>query len=122
MDPVTVKLNKKKNGRLLFNNKALYYLEKESGETISELASKLGDGQMSLVAINQLVWAGMLHEQSELTVDDVLETLDLSDQEVLESINDGLSKTLTQALPGQEEEDVAETQQGKAQGKGKKKG
>ena len=62
--------------RLRFTNKALVRLEEQTGWTLMELGAKAQKG--SIKAVSSLLWAGMLHEHPEVTVDDAIDKIELT--------------------------------------------
>lgn len=60
---------------LRYTNAALVRLEDETGKTVMEMGERLTAG--SLKAITCLVWAGMLHAEPSLTLDEAAERVDL---------------------------------------------
>lgn len=57
---------------LRLNNKALAMFEQISGRGLSEINLQ----KMSMMMFHQLVWAMLIHEDPDLTVDDVFELIE----------------------------------------------
>lgn len=59
---------------LRYTERSLYRLEEETGKTLTEMGDRLRKG--SLQAITSLLWAGLLHAEPRITVDDVLKRME----------------------------------------------
>ena len=70
---VKVKLDRVRT--LRYTNRALVMLEDECGMTAPELMARVQAG--SLKAVNQLVWAGLLHSDPGLALLDVYDMVDI---------------------------------------------
>jgi hypothetical protein len=67
---------------LRFTLGALAELEDKTGKSFDQYlieAASVDVGSVRIRAIGSLLWAGLLHEDPELTLDDVLNTLTLAD-------------------------------------------
>jgi hypothetical protein len=73
--PTGVKVTLDKVRTLRYTNRSIVMLEDESGLTAQEVMARVGAG--SLKAINQLIWAGLLHADPGLTFVDVLDMVDV---------------------------------------------
>lgn len=78
---------------LRFTNRALVAIEDELGLTLIEAGAAVQRG--SLKAISALAWAGRLHGEPALTLDEVLDQIDLRR---LEEIGDAIGQALETAL------------------------
>ena len=70
-----VKLDKSRT--LKFTNRAAFELEAELGMPVVEFLSKGGEG-LGVREITKIVWAGLLHSDPSLTVDQVVDMIPLS--------------------------------------------
>lgn len=68
---VEIKLDKTRNMRL--GMVAMIKIEKKLGKKISQLSF---DGEMSFEEISTILWAGLVHEDAELTPEKVAELVD----------------------------------------------
>lgn len=67
--------------KLKFTNKALYRLEKEKGVKLGDL-QKMGDiSEFRFSLVVDLLWAGRLYQNPNLTVDHVMEQVDFANME-----------------------------------------
>ena len=90
--PVTINLDKKRNLRLTM--KGMIEFEKLTGKSI--LRGFRFD-ELSLEECAALTWACMIHEDRELTYDDVLCMIDLNNlDDVLGAVTDCISQSLPQ--------------------------
>jgi|SRR5687768_14836756 len=78
---------------LRYTNRSLVALEMQSGCTMAELAGNLARGSFKTVA--ELVWAGLLHADPRLTVDAVVEMIDLRE---IAALGDGVRQAMDMAL------------------------
>jgi len=72
---IPITLDKKRN--LRYDWAALETIEETLGISLADIGNKLA-GSVQLSFIKTLVWAGLLHEDGELTLEDVRGFLDLS--------------------------------------------
>lgn len=87
---VEIQLDKKRTLRYTMN--ALAEIEDHLGIGLSEM----GDIQMSIKNVRVILWAGLIHEDRELTQEDVGEMVDLTNfQEVQEKVAEAF--TMAQA-------------------------
>jgi hypothetical protein len=78
---------------LRFTNRALVAIEDETGKTMAEIGTRATLG--SFRAISVMLWAALLHEQPKLTVDQVIDMIELPE---LENIAGSLNTALEAAL------------------------
>lgn len=83
--------------RYTFN--ALVTLEDELGIPISEIG-EIMSGSVSLKNLRRLIWAGLIHEDKDLTQEEVGEFLSLAD---ITEIADKLARAFEAALPSGED-------------------
>lgn len=88
-----------KEHSLRFTNRALVSLEDQTGKTIAQHAVLLSAG--SLRSTSQLIWAGLLHEESHPTIDEVI---DLVEIERVKEIATLLGAALEAAIGSEKEE------------------
>lgn len=88
---VRVQLDKART--LRYDNRAIVKLEEATDLTVQQLMTRLRDGSMK--AVNQLVWAGLLHADPDLGFDAVLDIVDLKR---LEEIGEAVAKAVEQAF------------------------
>ena len=91
---VSVKLGDKTR-HLRYNFNALVALEEALGSPISEIGT-LVSGSVRLKDLRAIVWAGLLHEDADVTEKDVGSWLDLS---MLGEIADKVREAFEAALP-----------------------
>lgn len=91
--PSGVKVELDRPRTLRYTNRSLVKLEDESGLTASELVQRIAAGSMK--ALSQLVWAGLLHESPTLTVEEVLDWIDI---ERLDEIATAVGTAVEQAF------------------------
>jgi len=87
---------------LRYDNRALWELEEATGLTVGELGERLQRG--SFQAVSYLVWAGLLHENGDLSVHDVVDMIDFGH---LRGVAEKASESLAKAL-GADDLDEAE--------------
>lgn len=87
---VEVTLDKKR--RLKFDLNALSELEDALGKPVTQL----NDGTVGMRELRAMVWAGLLHEDPDLTLRDTGELIDL---ERIEEITEKVTEALTAAFP-----------------------
>lgn len=105
---VPVQLDKKRTFR--FDWRALVKLEQETGLTSTEVYQRIADG--SLATINAAIWAGLIHEDPELTTEDVL---GMVDTRKISDVAEALSRALQDAMP-----EAADEEEGAPRGAEKK--
>lgn len=69
---VSVQLDKKRV--LKYKHSSLMRLEKAINGPVSDISDM--QGTLNITKLVQLVWAGLLHENSELTIDEVADMMD----------------------------------------------
>jgi len=84
-----------KTRHLRYDFNALVALEKELGLPISDIGN-LAAGSVSLSDLRAFIWASLLHENKDLTPEEVGEWLDFS---VVGEIADKVSEAFTGAFP-----------------------
>jgi hypothetical protein len=81
---VSVMLDKERTLRLTHNN--IIKAERELGFPLLQLSDKFG-----FEAVRALVWAGLLHEDKDLTPDDAGDLMDLGDfEDISEKVSEAL--------------------------------
>lgn len=71
---------------LRFTTKSLVRLERDTGLAMGEMAGRMAAG--SLFSICAFVWAGLIHAEPKLTIDDVVEMANLTDFDALSAATD----------------------------------
>lgn len=104
---VRVKLDKSRT--LRYTNRSLVMLEDESGMSATELMERVSAGSMK--AVNQLIWAGLLHADPGLELYDVYDMVDVSR---LGEIAEAVGEAVESAFGSVEEEEEHESS-GKAE-------
>jgi hypothetical protein len=101
MNGVKIRLDKMR--RLRYTNRSLVRLEEEVGLTVQQAGHRVEIG--SLRALSALVWAGLLHEDPDLSREDALDLIDL---QRMEEIGEAVKRALEAAFgtdKGEEEEE-----------------
>lgn len=81
---------------ILFNNRALYEFERVHG---ASAGSVLLSGSMGNRAITHFVWAGLLHENRKITVESVVDLIDLSQiKQTVDAIIDAMEDATATGL------------------------
>ncbi len=88
MEATKIQLDRERT--LNFNLNALRKIEKETGKKISELADGFGLDEMQTV-----LWAGLVHEDPELTFERVGEIVDIQS---LGKVGDAIAEAVGKAL------------------------
>jgi hypothetical protein len=88
-----------KTRHIRFTFNALVALEEELGIPISEIGNILS-GSVSLTNLRRLVWAGLIHEDEELTQKQVG---DMLSPDIIFMIAEKLAKAFEAAFPSEEE-------------------
>lgn len=100
---------------LRYTTRALVSIEDATGKASSETSMRLMMGSVRTIAT--MIWGGLLHEDPKLTIDDVIDMIDLRDQEVLMTAI-GRALAISQGKDpdkiGEEGEEGAESAEGKA--------
>lgn len=112
---------------LVFNMKAMVslerlYADKETGEPLpfSKVALKLDPTNPSMDTISKFVWAALIHEDNELTPDDVLELINYDMTGVI-YVFEQLDKAIALGLGINRDEILAEREKGETEGEVGKK-
>ena len=105
--PAGVKVKLDKVRTLRFTNRSIVMLEDETGVGVQDLVTRVRGG--SLKAVNQLIWAGLLHADPGLEFEAVL---DMVDVRRLPELAEAIGQAAEQAFStnGQEPEGKAAAQ------------
>lgn len=87
---VTVKLDKQRKLKYTFN--AFCELEEVMGRSLTTLQN----GEFKMKDLRALVWAGLLHESPELTLEETGDLIDKADS--IEDVTDAVSRAIETAL------------------------
>lgn len=95
-DGVGITLDKPRT--LRYSGRSLRAIEKETGKNV--LKGEIG-GNLNFTELVVLVWAGLLHEDPDLDLDDAA---DLVDPARIEEIADAMNEALKAAFPTEDKE------------------
>jgi len=76
---VPIKLTDGKERVLRFEWEALCRFEEEFGYSIIEVGKRLGVGNISFLDVTRAIWAGLLHEETPMSIREVKKLLSLDD-------------------------------------------
>lgn len=95
---VPIKLKDGKERVLRFDWGALCRFEREFGYSVIDVGKKLGGGEISFVDATNVIWAGLLHEEKPMSLDEVQGLLNVDDFfDYLKAIGEAI----TEAIPAE---------------------
>ena len=96
---VPIKLTDGKERELRFDWKTLCRFEREFGFSVIEVGKRLGMGTINLVDATNIIWAGLLHEEKQMSLREVEELLTIDDLLIYLKV---IGEAITQAIPSEE--------------------
>jgi hypothetical protein len=98
-----IKLDKIRN--LKFDMRAINRIEKKYGKPLMKIEG-MQDGMLTMDETATIIWAGLAHEDKELTPDKVMDLID--DHSNLRDVSKEMWKALNSAFGADEETEVTE--------------
>lgn len=87
---VPIKLDKTRNFK--YGYRGLDLIETELGEVVNKIFEKASKGELTIRETFTVIWAGLVHEDKELTVEKVMDLVDeFSD---LDEVTNAMAKAL----------------------------
>lgn len=102
---------------LKFTKKAIYRLEKEKDVKMGDLQKMGNPSEFRFSLVIDLIWAGQLYQNPNLTVEQVMKEIDFANlAEYSEAISEAVDEAFGDIAPAEDEEDPKEVGNEKTDG------
>lgn len=98
--PVPIKLTDGKERVLRYDWEALCRFEEAFGYSIIEVGKRLGVGEINFLDATRAIWAGLLHEEKQMSLREVRKLLSLDD---FFTYLKALGPAISEAIPEEKE-------------------